>query len=194
MAHAPQAPSAAEALARLKQGNRAYAQALHHHRLVDAELRELLAEQGQCPYAVVLACADSRVVPEHIFSAGLGELFTIRVAGNVAGPSQVASAVYAAEHLGTRLVVVLGHTGCGAVGAVLAGADDEALAPVVEPIGQAVQQAGAQHDERAATCANVAAAVQRLQAEPALAQLAATEGLLVAGALYNTASGEVEWL
>ena len=102
-AHVP----AEEALRRLVEGNRIYVEALDHE-------RDLSQER-------IITCADSRVVPEHVFMTGLGELFVIRVAGNVVGPIELASAVYACEHLHTRLLLVLGHTHCGAIKAALDG-------------------------------------------------------------------------
>ena len=112
---------AREALARLREGNRIYLEALDHKRDLSPDRIRELFENGQRPFATVITCADSRVVPEHIFMAGLGELFVIRVAGNVVGPMELASAVYACEHLHTRLLLVLGHTHCGAIKAALDG-------------------------------------------------------------------------
>jgi len=111
----------AEALQRLKEGNRIYVEALDHERDLSPERIRDLFERGQKPFATVITCADSRVVPEHIFMAGLGELFVVRVAGNVVGPLEAASAVYACAHLHTRLLLVLGHTHCGAIKAALDG-------------------------------------------------------------------------
>ena len=87
-------------------------------------LREETALHGQHPYAIVICCSDSRVIPEQIFSADIGELFVIRVAGNVLDNHQLGSIEYAAAHLHAELVVMLGHTGCGAVGAALSGEAD----------------------------------------------------------------------
>lgn len=116
-AHVP----AEEALRRLVEGNRIYVEALDHERDLSQERIADLFENGQRPFACVITCADSRVVPEHVFMTGLGELFVIRVAGNVVGPIELASAVYACEHLHTRLLLVLGHTHCGAIKAALDG-------------------------------------------------------------------------
>ena len=182
---------AGQALERLREGNRAYLEARSNPGAIDPELRRRLAAEGQRPYAVVLTCADSRVVPEDIFMTGLGELFTVRVAGNVAAGTQAASVAYAADHLGSRLVVVLGHTNCGAVDAALAGGDAGSVAPVVDLIATAI---GDERDPTAAACANARAAADRLQAVPELAHLAAEEGLRIVSALYHTDSGLVEWL
>lgn len=183
--------TADEALARLADGNRAYCAASANAGEIGAELRRSLVEGGQHPYAVVLACSDSRVVPEHIFMTGLGELFTIRVAGNVVDTTQAASVAYAVSHLGARLVLVLGHTHCGAVGAVLGGGTYGCVTAVTNLIQSAI---GEEHDEDAACLRNVAAGVDRLRREPEIALLMKHEGLRVEGALYHTGTGEVEWL
>ena len=113
--------SAAEALEKLKEGNQRYLTAAANPGDVSPAIRQYTCENGQSPYAVVITCSDSRVISESIFSAGIGELFTIRVAGNVMDNHQMGSVEYAADHLGTKLAVVLGHTNCGAVGAAVAG-------------------------------------------------------------------------
>ena len=113
--------SAETALAKLKEGNRKFVESSHTSMDTSRILRRHFKENGQHPYAIIISCSDSRVVPEVIFSAGIGDLFVIRVAGNVIDAHQLGSIEYAAEHLGTGLVVVLGHTDCGAVGAVLSG-------------------------------------------------------------------------
>lgn len=103
-----------EALAALRAGNARFVQDKSRAQTTDPTARQLLA-QGQHPFAIVLTCADSRVAPEHVFDTGMGELFVIRVAGNVCDPEVLASIEYAAQHLDVRLAVVLGHEGCGAV-------------------------------------------------------------------------------
>jgi len=112
-----------EALARLNAGNERYVADRLDGLLLDSARRQAVVH-GQSPYAIILSCADSRVVPELVFDAGIGELFVVRVAGNVANTSSVASIEYAVAHLGVELIVVLGHQGCGAVGAALAGGDN----------------------------------------------------------------------
>ena len=113
---------ATEALQRLKEGNARFVSGEAQNLANDAARREELATEGQRPYAFILTCSDSRVVPEFIFSAGLGELFVTRAAGNVLGNSILASAQYAAQDLGVRLFLVLGHSDCGGVKATLSGA------------------------------------------------------------------------
>lgn len=113
----------AEVIQRLKDGNARFVEDKLDGKLQDSGRRDGLTS-GQEPYAIVLGCADSRVVPELAFDTGLGELFTVRVAGNVANSSSIASIEYAVAHLGTSIIVVLGHQSCGAVGAALAGGDN----------------------------------------------------------------------
>ncbi len=115
--------SAAVALTRLKNGNKRFAANKLEHDLQDSDRRAELTG-GQSPFAIVLSCADSRVVPELAFDTGLGELFVVRVAGNVANTASLASIEYAVAHLGTKLIVVLGHESCGAVAAALGGGDN----------------------------------------------------------------------
>ena len=189
MIHDEEPIDAGAAFERLRAGNEAFARADHNVRTVSPEVRHTLVEHGQHPFAAVLTCADSRVVPEDVFMCGLGELFVVRVAGNVAGDTQVASMAYAVEHLGPRLVVVMGHTHCGAVGAVVGGDVDASIAAVCDPIVRAI---GAERDEAAATVLNVRAQVARLH--EALAHYVDEHDLRVVGALYHTGSGLVEWL
>lgn len=110
---------ASAALERLKAGNQIYLNAKKGSGDVSPARRLSTSEEGQKPYAVIVSCSDSRVIPEYIFSAGIGELFVVRVAGNVIEGYQLGSIEYAVEHLGCRLVIVLGHTRCGAVSAGL---------------------------------------------------------------------------
>ena len=191
--------TAEAALERLRRGNQAYLQAHQNTgNISTAEVQRLFAE-GQAPFACVVACADSRVVPEHIFMTGIGELFTIRCAGNVAGPMELASALYAAEHLGVKLVLVLGHTHCGAVeaGMELADAPDGApdLQNAIRPLAECVMAAiGSERDPYRAALLNAQAATAALMADPDIAHLADSAGLQVRTAIYHTHSGEVEFL
>src|SRR6188472_4126135 len=110
--------SAAEALARLKEGNLRFVANESRTSLLDPTQRSALAA-GQEPFAIILGCSDSRVPAELVFDQGFGDLFVIRVAGNIVAPSQVGSVEFAASRFGTRLVVVMGHSQCGAVAATL---------------------------------------------------------------------------
>ena len=186
---------ASEALGRLQAGNAAYVQARANTGDISPERVRELSENGQAPYACVVSCADSRVVPEHIFMMGLGEIFTIRVAGNVIGDMELASCVYAAEHLGVKLIVVLGHTQCGAVASALevlaAGAAPEgAMAPLLAGVCAGV---GEEREPVAASKANMRAAVGAVLADPEIAHLVANEGLVVRGAMYRTETGAVDF-
>ena len=112
-----------EALEKLKKGNKNYTSDTLNANRAQTNAREALTK-GQKPYAIILSCADSRVAPEQIFDAELGELFVIRVAGNIANTSSIASIEYAVAHLDTELIVVMGHESCGAVAATLGGGDN----------------------------------------------------------------------
>lgn len=185
-AHVP----AAQALQRLKAGNRIYVEALDHERDLSPERIADLFENGQRPFACVITCADSRVVPEHIFMTGLGELFVIRVAGNVVGPIELASAVYACEHLHTRLLLVLGHTHCGAIKAALDG-ETGSVAAITERIAAALGEVRGPYE---ASVANARAAAAELAASPELACLVAEHDLDIRCAIYHTHCGVVDFL
>lgn len=194
MAHSEDtALTADQALARLEQGNDRFLGATRADADVSPALRQRLFVEGQHPFACVITCSDSRVVPEAAFSCGLGDIFTIRTAGNVVGPAELASAAYAVAHLGVRLVVVLGHTGCGAVASALAGVQEQALAPILEPLAAAI---GAEREPIAASIANVRAGVARLSEAPSLRPyLEQSAGpLRIVGALYHTDSGRIAFL
>ena len=111
--------SAVEALQRLREGNRRFASQLFRSSASVTPARLAQLTEKQEPFAIILGCADSRVPAEIVFDQGLGDLFVIRVAGNIVAPSQVGSVEFAAERFGTRLVVVLGHSECGAILATL---------------------------------------------------------------------------
>lgn len=142
--------SADDAIAKLRAGNDRFLSAAINPGDYSHSRREELF-RGQAPYAVVIACSDSRVVPEAIFSAGLGELFVIRVAGNVIGDHELGSVEYATGHLGTNLVVVLGHESCGAVGATISGHAEGYIKSLATPIKSAI---GEEKDPKAASIAN----------------------------------------
>lgn len=185
-AHIP----AKDALQKLHEGNRIYVEALDHERdLSPARIQDLF-ENGQKPFATIITCSDSRVVPEHIFMAGLGELFVIRVAGNVIGDLEAASAVYACKHLHTRLLLVLGHTHCGAIKAALDG-EGGAVTPLTSRIREAI---GPEADPYGASVLNTRAAIKELCAQPELSELVASEALEIKGAIYHTHCGVVDFL
>ncbi|MGN0055571.1 MAG: carbonic anhydrase [Atopobiaceae bacterium] len=188
IAQARQSPQAA--LERLRRGNAEYLQARHSAGNISQELIDQLFEEGQSPYATVLTCSDSRVVPEHAFMCGLGELFCIRTAGNVVGPSEMASAVYACSHLGTPLLVVMGHTHCGAIDAAMRGGQRGAVGTITARITEVI---GAETDPLKAARLNVQEGVYRLCTQPELASLVSQGKLAIYGALYYTHSGKVEF-
>ena len=188
--------SAAEALERLKAGNAAFLREHVNDGDVSLAAVRRLFEDGQAPFACIVTCADSRVVPEHVFMAGLGELFCIRVAGNVIGDMELASCLYAAEHLHTPLIVVLGHTHCGAIETAIEVADTPHLAcqgAITPLVSNVVEAIGAERDPYAASVANVQAGMRALMADGDIADLM-NLGLRVCGAIYHTHSGEVEFL
>lgn len=209
--------SAADAVARLKRGNRAYLAARHNDAAIASDRIRELFEGGQRPYAVVVTCSDSRVVPEHMFMAGLGELFVIRVAGNVIGDVELASAVYACEHLRSKLLLVLGHTHCGAIESAIAEADAakalELAAPAPDPASacaaapapgpasacaavtsRVLAAIGDERDPYVASVLNVRAGIAELSASAELRHLSEHEGLVICGAVYHTHSGVVDFL
>ncbi len=182
---------ALDALNRLLSGNVEYLNAKVAQGDVSPDLRQRLCDEGQKPYAAIVACSDSRVVPEDIFMRSLGELFVIRVAGNVIGETQAASVTYAVQHLGVPLVMVLGHTHCGAISAVLEGCDDEALNPLSRPIANAI---GSVKDPDEASALNAVNALKELRCISDIAAMEEQEELLLLPALYHTDSGKVEVL
>ena len=155
----------------------------------DKMLLEHTAKNGQHPYAIVICCSDSRVIPEQIFSASVGDLFVIRVAGNVLDNHQLGSIEYAAAHLGCSLIVVLGHTHCGAVDAALSGHTDGFISYITDDIREAV---GDEKDPLKAARLNVLHGVKRIQDE--FSEHPEIEGITVRGALYDIETGTVEWL
>lgn len=198
--------SAAEALARLKAGNDRYVQNV---RSVDSMLshskRDISAPQA--PFAIVLGCSDSRAPAEIVFDQGLGDLFVIRVAGNIVAPSQVGSVEFAAERFGTRLVVVMGHTSCGAIHAAIEaitgdpGPASRNLMSIVNRVRPGIEglvatelarDSGRLHRE--AMRANVRASVNHLRhGSEVLERLAEEGGLAVVGCELDLATGEVKF-
>lgn len=195
--------SAGDAITRLAAGNRRYVQNV---RSVEAMLRRV--PDPQRPFATVLGCSDSRAPAELVFDQGLGDLFVIRVAGNIIAPSLVGSVEFASQHFGTRLVVVMGHTQCGAVGATLdaiansSGPSSPNLRSIVERIRPAIVGLArtdlARDPEklrREAMRANVRASVaQLLHSSEVMEGFVEKEGVRVVGAELDLATGEVGFL
>ena len=155
----------------------------------NAALRNRLAKEGQNPFAIVICCSDSRVIPEQIFSAGTGELFVIRVAGNVLDDHQLGSVEYAAGHLHTKEVIVLGHTGCGAVSAALSGGGEGFIKYITDDILEAI---GEERDPDRAVELNVRHAVDRLKRE--FSEHPEMDGVSISGAVFNILTGNVRWI
>lgn len=185
--------AAGEALRRLEAANDRYTHDRQQAKHFAAERHALAKEQH--PYAIVLACSDSRVAPEIVFDESLGKLFVIRVAGNVIDPVVLGSIEYAAEHLHTRLLVVLGHEGCGAVQATLAGGTPPPnISELTKRIAPAVEKTKGGGME-AAVSENVRLQMHHALAESQiLTELAAKNEITVVGAVYHLESGAVEWL
>lgn len=183
--------SAAEALEKLKEGNKRYLEAKTNPGDVSPQIRKKTCEEGQLPYAIVITCSDSRVIPESIFSAGIGELFVIRVAGNVIDKHQLGSVEYAAGHLGSALVVVLGHSHCGAVGAAMSSEPSGFVKTITDEIRKAI---GDEKDETRACCLNVKQSVSVIENSLKIPELDAQGGFKVCGAFYHIDSGKVEFL
>lgn len=182
--------SAKEALQRLIDGNARYMNSLTNPGDISPAIRKYTCENGQNPYAIILACSDSREIPEAIFSAGIGELFVIRVAGNVVDDHQLGSIEYAADHLGCELVVVLGHDHCGAVDAAMNHEPDGHIKFITDEISSAIKD---EKDEFKACCLNVAHSVEIIDGNVDIKRLE-EDGLMVVGAIYHLEDGRVEFL
>ena len=186
-----------ESIQRLKAGNQRYVRGESLHPHTTAEQRQALVEV-QTPFAAILGCADSRSVPELAFDTGIGELFVVRVAGNVANPENSGSLEYAVGHLGVRLIVVLGHQGCGAVTAVLEGYDGPGhIHSIIEAIQPAVEEAKALDGdplENAIHCNAKRVAQLVIRQNPVLSQAVQNGKLCVVPAYYQLDSGQVDFL
>ena len=194
--------TASEALARLEEGNARFVSGRGRFPSLQKDILSDLA-QGQQPYATILGCSDSRVPPEVVFDAHLGELFVVRVAGNVLGNSIFGTLQYAASHLRTPLFVVMGHVGCGAVQAAIAskfhGAEHKSrIELLVDNILPALDGLdGTQPPEallHAAVEANVRWTLRTLRETPEVKALGATSGMKLVGALYELETGRVRFL
>jgi carbonic anhydrase len=176
--------SAREALERLREGNRRFALNLRESDTFLSHTRRAALATGQQPFAIILGCSDSRVPAEIVFDQGLGDLFVIRVAGNIVAPSQVGSVEFAAARYDTRLVVVLGHSQCGAVVATL----EELQRPTAN------QSRNLRALVTQGVRANIRASVDHLRhGSEVLEQLIQDDGLQVVGAEYSLETGVVEF-
>ena len=181
--------SAEEALQKLKNGNRLYLNSKTGSGDVSPEQRQNTCENGQHPYAIIITCSDSRVIPESVFNAGIGELFVIRVAGNVMDDHQLGSVEYAASHLGVKLIVVMGHNHCGAVDAAIHHDPDGYIKFITDEIRLAV---GDETDEETACRLNVRHSIAVIENSLAIHEEEA-HGLKVIGALYRLEDGTVDF-
>ena len=198
--------SASEALDRLREGNERFVADIRSHATVVRRSHRGDLADGQEPFAIILGCSDSRVPAEIVFDQGLGDLFVIRVAGNIVAPSQIGSVEFAVSKFGTRLVVVLGHSRCGAVEATL---DElrrpsakqsrylysivERVRPSVEPLLSTPLRDDPAALMRDAVRANVRVSASQLRHGSELLESLASEGLLVVGAEYSLENGMVDF-
>jgi len=199
--------SAQQALERLQQGNRRFVSGAGNSEALVDHTRRAELTQAQNPFAIVLGCSDSRVPAEIVFDQGLGDLFVIRVAGNIVAPSQIGSVEFAASRYGTRLVVVLGHSQCGAILATLeelhrpTANQSRNLRSIVDRVRPSVEGLLAtelDHDHDAlvkqAVRANIRASASHLRhGSEVLEQLIEKDELLVVGAEYSLATGVVDF-
>jgi carbonic anhydrase len=201
--------TAERALERLREGNRRFASNNVNRQTLSWEARRAELVNGQEPFAIILGCSDSRAPAELIFDQGLGDLFVIRVAGNIVAPSLVGSVEFAATRFDTQLVVVLGHTQCGAIYATLdelrrpAGSQSPNLRSIVNRVRPSIETLLSEDAEcctnqdvlvRKAVRANVSASVQQLQhGSKILVKLIRDGKLCVVGAEYSLETGEVDF-
>jgi len=198
---------AREALALLQEGNHRFVSDIGNREAITGRARRLELAATQEPFAAILGCSDSRVPVEIVFDQGLGDLFVIRVAGNIVAPSQIGSVEFAAEQFGTRLVVVLGHTQCGAIQTTLQqlqrpienqSRNLRSIVDLIRPSVEGLLATELRHDlhelARAAVRANIRASVQRLRhGSDIIEQLIHKAGLMVVGAEYSLQTGVVDF-
>lgn len=196
-----------EALTMLKEGNKRFVAGIsdksaRQYPHLDAD-RIMETKTGQHPYATVIACSDSRVPVEHVFDAGIGDIFVIRVAGNVCDTDEIGSIEYGIGHVHTPVLVVLGHTSCGAVTAVVEGAEvSGSIPPLVDNIKPAVERTRAAHPDltgsdlvNQAVISNVWQGIEDLlKRSPEARHLVEKDLLTIQGAVYHIESGKIEWL
>ncbi|RKY98434.1 MAG: carbonic anhydrase [Ignavibacteriae bacterium] len=183
-----------EIIDKLKKGNERFTSGTPERKPQDTSQRKLLVT-GQSPFAVILGCADSRVVPEFIFDTGLGEIFTVRVAGNVANVASIASIEFAVSNLNVKLVLVLGHSNCGAVSAAVDGGDlGYNLNSLLTHITPAIEQTpGGSIDEIIKKNAELNAD-ELVKRSAIIAEAVKSGKLKIVPTYYHLESGEVEFL
>ncbi len=186
----------AQALRQLLDGNQRYVDGKAACRNQNQDRRTELAN-GQHPFAAILGCSDSRVPPEIVFDQGLGDLFAVRLAGNVADPVAIESIDYAVKHLGTRLVLVLGHDRCGAVTAAVIGHEEPGdVGPMLAELRPAVTATKGMPGDPVANAirANVELTVSKLKESEPLRAMVQSGELKIAGGIYRLDTGKVELL
>ncbi|MEA3175226.1 MAG: carbonic anhydrase [Gammaproteobacteria bacterium] len=198
---------AKQALALLREGNVRFVTDASHRDTFASGIRRVALTLGQAPFAAILGCSDSRVPVEIVFDQGLGDLFVIRVAGNIVAPSQIGSVEFAAEQFGTRLVVVLGHSRCGVIETTVEqlrrpienqSRNLHSIVDLVRPAVEGVIQSGLGHDHdelvEEAVRANIRASVRHLRhGSDIIENLIQSSGLMVVGAEYSLETGIVEF-
>lgn len=199
--------SASQALQRLIEGNGRFVATLNQDDGQQLQARRMNLAQEQRPFAIILGCSDSRVPAEIVFDQGLGDLFVIRVAGNIVAPSQVGSVEFAASRYGVQLVVVLGHSSCGAIQATIEELQQPAenqsrnLRSIVDRVRPSVEgllKTELRHDLKTLTAhavrCNVSVSVSHLRyGSPVLEQLIRNGGLQIVGAEYSLETGKVDF-
>ncbi len=198
---------ARDALTLLQEGNRRFVADTSNRDAIAGRARRLELASSQAPFATILGCSDSRVPVEIVFDQGLGDLFVIRVAGNIIAPSLIGSVEFAAEQFGTRLVVILGHTQCGAIQGTLEqlqrpvenqSRNLRSIVDLIRPSVEGLLATNLAHDRPAliheAVRANIRASVKQLRhGSDVIEQLIQTDGLTVVGAEYSLETGVVEF-
>lgn len=181
-----------EAVDRLLAGNKRYMDDKLEHPDRSPDRREVLVSK-QKPFVVIVGCSDSRIPPEIVFDQGIGDIFVVRVAGNVVGPLELESVNYAVQVLGSALILVLGHENCGAVDAVFTNQtkDIETIAKLIEPAVQKVKDTP-QNNLEGVVKANVSNTANYLKSTPIIKQLMADKKVDILGGYYNLKTGKVE--
>lgn len=199
--------SARQALALLRDGNHRFVSNVSSRDSFESRARRIELAAGQQPFAAILGCSDSRVPVEIVFDQGLGDLFVIRVAGNIVAPSQIGSVEFAAEQFGSRLVVVLGHSRCGAIETTLEqlrrpvenqSRNLRSIVDLVRPAIEGLLATDLRHDHQAlvqaAVRANIRASVKHLRhGSDIIENLIRNAGLMVVGAEYSLETGVVDF-
>ena len=180
-----------DALEKLKEGNKKYISSIYNTSDISQLKRADALNNGQAPYAIIITCSDSRVIPENIFMTGIGGLFVIRIAGNVIDEHQLGSIEYAASHLGAPLIVVMGHTHCGAVDAAINHDPEGYIKFITDKIKVAI---GDERDPYKAACMNVKECEKEIESSLEIQEVEHLEGLKVIGAMYHLENGIVDFL